>query len=193
MQRKFLEDLGLEKDVIDKIMSENGKDIESAKHRLEVERDNYKDSLETAQNALKEFEGVDVKELNGKITQLTADLEKKDSDYQAKIAEMEFNTIVDNAIASSGAKNTKAVKALLDLGTLKASKNQTEDIKNALDSVKAENDYMFGSAEPIDGIVTDTGKNKNSGITKEMFAKMGYGERLKLKQTDPNKYKELKG
>ena len=37
MQRKFLEDMGLEKDVIDKIMSENGKDIESTKHKLEVE------------------------------------------------------------------------------------------------------------------------------------------------------------
>lgn len=184
------------KDAVTKSVAENYKTVaehERVKNRIEVERDNYKDSLETAQNALKEFEGVDVKELNGKITQLTADLEKKDSDYQAKIAEMEFNTIVDNAIASSGAKNAKAVKALLDLETLKASKNQTEDIKNALDSVKAENDYMFGSAEPIDGIVTDTGKNKNPGITKEMFAKMGYGERLKLKQTDPNKYKELKG
>ena len=31
MKRSFLEELGLEKDVIDKIMSENGSDIENAK------------------------------------------------------------------------------------------------------------------------------------------------------------------
>ena len=31
MKRKFLEDLGIEKDVIDRIMDENGKDIENAK------------------------------------------------------------------------------------------------------------------------------------------------------------------
>ena len=31
MKRKFLEDLGLEKDVIEKIMNENGADIEKAK------------------------------------------------------------------------------------------------------------------------------------------------------------------
>ena len=30
MKRKFLEDLELEKDVINKIMAENGKDIEAA-------------------------------------------------------------------------------------------------------------------------------------------------------------------
>ena len=31
MQRKFLEDLGLEKEIVDKIMSENGSDIEKDK------------------------------------------------------------------------------------------------------------------------------------------------------------------
>lgn len=31
MKRKFLEDLGLEKDVVDSIMAENGRDIEAAK------------------------------------------------------------------------------------------------------------------------------------------------------------------
>lgn len=143
MQRKFLEELGLEKEAIDKIMSENGKDIESSKHRIEAERDNYKTQLETAQAALKDFEGVDVKELNGKITQLTADLSAKESEYQAKIADMEFSSILDAAISGSKAKNAKAVKALLDIDALKASKNQSEDIKNALEKVKSENDYLF--------------------------------------------------
>ena len=31
MKRKFLEDLGLEKDAIDKIMAENGSDVNAAK------------------------------------------------------------------------------------------------------------------------------------------------------------------
>ena len=48
MQRKFLEDLGLEKDIIDKIMTENGNDINATKSKLETERDNYKSQLETA-------------------------------------------------------------------------------------------------------------------------------------------------
>lgn len=37
MQRKFLEDLGLEKEIVDKIMSENGSDIEKTKARLKVD------------------------------------------------------------------------------------------------------------------------------------------------------------
>lgn len=43
-------------------MDENGSDIENTKKKLEAERDNYKTQLETAQTALKEFEGIDVNE-----------------------------------------------------------------------------------------------------------------------------------
>lgn len=165
MQRKFLEELGLEKEVIDKIMSENGKDIESSKHRIEAERDNYKTQLETAQAALKEFEGVDVKELNGKISQLTADLSAKESEYQAKIADMEFNSVLEAAIGGAKAKNADFVKAVLDIDTLKSSKNQSEDIKAAIAKAKSEYSYIFESSEPVNnpvapGNVPEPGKGK---------------------------------
>lgn len=195
MQRKFLEDLGLEKEIIDKIMDENGSDLEKAKAKLEAERDNYKSQLETAQNALKEFDGIDVKDLQGKINTLTNDLSEKEKEYQQRIADMEFNSVLDGAISSSGAKNAKAVKALLDLDSLKASKNQADDISRALEAVKTDNDYMFESKEPIKNPVRETNNPDitKSWITKESFAKMGYAERLNLKRNNPEKYAELKG
>lgn len=171
----------------------NSADIGNAKKKLEAERDNYKSQLETAQTALKEFDGVDVKDLQGKIETLNNDLKTKETEYQNKIADMEFNSILDGAITKSGAKNAKAVKALLDLDTLKSSKNQAEDITKALEAVKSENDFMFTSDEPFKNPVKDTGNPPADGITKEMFAKMGYRERLNLKQSDPKKYEELKG
>lgn len=139
-------------------MAENGKDI----NREKVKADGYKSQLETAQTALKEFEGVDVKELQGKIQALTSDLESKQTEYEAKIADMEFNSVLSSAISKSGAKNSKAVMALLDIDNLKASKNQADDISKALEQVKSENDYMFTSDEPIKNPVHDTG---NSTIT----------------------------
>lgn len=41
MKRKFLEDLKLEKETIDKIMDEHGKDVT----KLTTERDNFKTSM----------------------------------------------------------------------------------------------------------------------------------------------------
>ena len=181
---------------LNKSVAENYKTIaefEKVKNRLEVERDNYKDSLETAQNSLKEFEGVDVKDMQGKISQLTANLAQKDNEYKAKIADMEFNSVLDGAISASGAKNAKALKALLDVEKLKSSKNQAEDIKSAIEAVKADNDYLFESNEPIKNPVRPTNNPPVSGISKETFAKMGYRERLALKQDNPEKYNELKG
>lgn len=181
---------------ITKQVAENYKTVaefERVKSRLEVERDNYKDSLETAQTALKKFEGVNVEELKGEIEKLNGDLAAKETEYQTKIADMEFNSVLDGAISESGARNTKAVKALLDLKNLKTSKNQADDIKKALEQVKSENGFMFGSGEPIQNPVKDTGNPTPTGITKEMFAKMGYSERLNLKKSDPQKYEQLKG
>lgn len=178
---------------INALLDINSADIGNAKKKLEVERDNYKTQLETAQNALKEFDGVDVKDLQGKIETLNNDLKNKETEYQNKIADMEFNSILDGAITKIGAKNAKAVKALLDLDTLKSSKNQAEDITKALETVKTENDFMFKSDEPFQNPVRDTGNPPPNGITKEMFEKMGYSERLKLKKSDPKKYEQLKG
>ena len=140
---------GATEEQINAVLDINSKDIGNAKKKLEIERDTYKDQLDTAKEQLKEFEGVDVNELQSKIKTLTSDLETKDTEYQQKIADMEFNSVLDGAISKSGAKNTKAVKALLDLDTLKTSKNQAEDITKALDEIKKDNDYMFTSDEPF--------------------------------------------
>ena len=162
---------------ITKQVAENYKTVaefEKVKSRLEVERDNYK-------------------ELNGKVAQLTADLAKKDTEYQAKISDMEFDATLDNAISESKARNVKALKALLDVETLKASKNQAEDIKTAIENVKKDNDYLFESSEPIKNPVAPTGTPAAGEVSKETFAKMGYMQRLELKRTDPEKYEQLKG
>jgi hypothetical protein len=160
MKTEFLTELGLTEEQIKSIMAENGKDIKREQDKtvkLESERDNYKEQLETAQTALKDFDGVDVKDLQGKIDKLNEDLKAKDTEYQGKLADIEFNKLIESAMSETGAKNIKAVKALIDIDTLKASKNQTEDIKAAITSIKTENDYLFASDEPIKNPVRPTG------------------------------------
>lgn len=142
---------------ISALLNINSADIGRAKEKIEAERDNYKSQLETAQTALKDFEGVDVKELKGKIDTLTADLTAKETDYQNKLADMEFSSKLEGLITSSGAKNAKAVKALLDIESLKSSKNRDADLKAALEACQKENDFLFGSAEPFQNPVAGTG------------------------------------
>lgn len=165
MKREFLEALGLDKEIVDKIMTENGNDINKTKEKLEAERDNYKTQLETTQTALKDFEGVDVKDLQGKVTQLTTDLTAKETEYQTKLADMEFNSKLESLITGSGAKNAKAVKALLDLESIKSSKNQDTDLQTALEACKKDNEYLFGKDAPINNPVALTGGGAPKTIT----------------------------
>lgn len=152
MQRKFLEGLGLEKEIVDKIMEANGADIEN----LKSARDEYKRQLGEAQKTLKSFDGVDVQELQGKIATLTNDLAAKDTEIQQKLADRDFNDALKEAISSAGARNAKAVMALLDHESLKASKNQKDDIQKALELVKKENDYLFQSEKMVPKMVSVT-------------------------------------
>ena len=166
MKKEDLVALGLSEEQIAEVQRLNGLDIKRKQDKLgkvELERDNYKEQLETAQEALKGFEGVDVNNLKGEIEKLNQALNDKDEQYQKELADRDFNALLDSQINALGAKNAKAVKALLDIDALKGSKNQIEDIKKALEAVKTENDYLFGSTEPINNPVRPTGNNPPTG------------------------------
>ena len=81
---------------------------------METAKTTLEEQLQTATDTLKGFEGVDVEELQGKVKQLTGDMETQKTDYENKIAEMKFGTLIDNAISAAGGKNAKAIRALLD-------------------------------------------------------------------------------
>ena len=141
------------------------------------QRDEYKTSLDTVNEKLKEFDGVDVADLKGQIAALKGDIKKQADDYAAKEADRAFNDSLDKAITAAGGRNAKAIRGLLDLATLKGSKDQTEDIKKALEAVKESDAYLFGSDEPFLNPVGPTnnpaGEDKSLGDLAAIRAAMG--------------------
>ena len=108
MKRKFLEDLGLQKEAIDSIMAENGKDVE----------------------------------------------------IQNLIDGMKFDAALKDALRAAGARNEKAVMAILGVDTLKKSRNQEKDISAA----KKDSDYLFQAEKPAPRVVSTTsGMNPDAG------------------------------
>lgn len=176
MKRSFLEGLGLDKDNIDKILNEYGKGLEAAKKELTAQRDDYKSQLETAQNTLKSFEGVDVNELQSKVKKLEEDIAAEKTKSEKRVADIQFKHKLENKAAEMGARNVTAVLSLIDADTLKESKNQDEDIEAAFTAVKEKNDYLFGNNEPINTGVGETepgGNDGNDGYSAAMRIAMG--------------------
>ncbi len=176
MKTDFLKGLGLEQDAIDKIMAENGKDVAAEKAKTtkaEGERDNYKDQLATATESLEKFKDVDPTAMQSEIDKLNQQLKDKDAEYAAKEADRIFADTIKEAIKSAGGRNEKAVMAMLDMDALKASKNQSEDIKKALETVKESDAYLFGSDEPFSNPVGPTGGTGGSDSFAAIRAAMG--------------------
>ena len=166
MKRKDLEDLGLEKEAVDKIMSWNGADIEAEKAKVktvEGERDNYKSQLDTATAELDKFKDMKPEEMQATITKLQQDLKDKDTEYAAKEADRIFRDTLKEAIKTAGGRNEKAIMALLDIDALKESKDQSADIKKALDAAKESDSYLFGSDEPFMNPVGPTNSKSGGG------------------------------
>ena len=187
MRTEFLQnfkvgDQSLPKEVIDAILAENGRDIEAAKKPF-ADYDAIKEQLQAAKDGLKAFEGVDVAQLQGQIATLNTQLADKDKEWQAKLDDMAFDNLLKDAIQTAKGRNDKAIRALLEVDTLKASKNQAEDIKAALDALKKDNGYLFddgstpppyaGGAGKGPGMNTDTSKMTYSELCAYMEANPG--------------------
>lgn len=161
MKREFLQnfkvgDQPLPKEVVDAIMEENGRDIEGAKKPF-ADYEALKAQLQTAKEGLKAFEGVDVKDLQGRIATLQGKLDAQAREHQAKLADLAFDGVLKDAITAAKGRSDKAIRALLDVDALKASKNQTADLKAALEKLKQDSGYLFESDETPPPYAAGTG------------------------------------
>ena len=147
MKREFLQNLKvndqpLPKEVIDAIMAENGRDIEAAKKPF-ADYDTLKTQLDEAQKTIKGFEGQDIEGVRKSAKEWEDKYNQAIKDHEAKLADMAFERVLEGAITGAKGKNAKAIKALLDVDTLKASKNQEADIKAALEGLQKDSGYLF--------------------------------------------------
>lgn len=154
MKRKFLEDLGLSKEVIDKIMDENGKDIENAKGELDAEKskvseltkevDGYKGQIKERDKQLEEIKksSGDNEELKKQIESLEEANKQAKKDHETEITQLKIDSAVTAALSTANAKNVTAVKALLNLkdakladdGSVIGLKEQIENLTKADDT-----------------------------------------------------------
>lgn len=189
MKRKFLEDLGLEKETIDSIMAENGKDVEKAK----ADYEDVKAQLETANATITDLKknNVDNEKLQNKVTEYETEIAK----LKDEAAKKDFNYRLEDALKGSKAKNLKALKALLDMDKVKLEGDKFTGLEEQLTALKESDAYLFDAEEQqppqLGGFKPTNTGGAHKGITKEQFHKMSYSERAELYNAQPEVYKQL--
>lgn len=158
---EIMKEYGLEvpedkKKDFEKAVLENYKtmtDYDNQTKKLDAANDTIKandTAMKDLQTKLDGFKDVDVSGLNQRIKDLETEKANIQKDYDAKISDRDFNDLVKESIAAVNGRNAKAITALLDVETLKASKNQKEDIAAALKALTEAEDskMLFEEPEP---------------------------------------------
>ena len=135
-----------EEESLDAIMTENGRDIEAAKKPF-ADYDHIKEQLDEAQKTIQGFKDQDIEGVRKSAKDWEEKYNQAVKDHEAKLADMAFDRKLEDAITGAKGKNAKAIKALLDVDTLKASKNQDADIKAAMDALQKDSGYLFGDVQ----------------------------------------------
>lgn len=164
MKREFLQnfkvgDQPLPKEVVDAIMAENGRDIEAAKKPY-ADYETIKGQLSEAQKTIKTIQdqGTDIETARQSAKNWETKYNKAIADHKQEMADMAFDRVLESAITGAHGRNAKAIKALLDMDALRGSKNQTEDMKAALESLKKENSYLFEDEKTPPPVAAGTGR-----------------------------------
>lgn len=201
MKREDLKAIeGLTEEQINAVMRLHG--LDAAAHQATVQ--GLQAQLATAQQGLAAFDGVDINDLRSRITNLTNQLSQQ-------AAEFTFTGVLRAAAHEAGALDENDVIALLpNRATLRESKNQAEDVKQAFADLKSRKPYLFqqGAPAPQDGagpepqpgnepqgnpiiVPKPRSQGGNAQPTLQEFLQMTGAERMALRTRNPALFQQL--
>jgi len=107
-----------------------------------------KDQLADRDRQLESLKKVDPKQLQEEIETLKESNANKQAEFEKKIHTIKVESALDKALLSSGAKNIRAVKALLDIDVENVKLDQSGNLENILtliEGIKTSDPYLFES------------------------------------------------
>lgn len=146
MKTDFLKGLGLDQEVIDKIMAENGKDIASEKAKttaatteLESTKAQVAESQKTIED-LKKNNG-DNETLQAKVKEYEESIKTQKTEYDAKVRNLTLDSAIEKALVESKAKHADLLSGKIDreklvIGTDGKVTGLDEQLKSMKDTYK---------------------------------------------------------
>lgn len=153
MKREVLTALGLSEEVIEKIMTEHGKTVNGYKSKvaeLEEQIATYKQHVSDRDKQLETLKKAasDSEKLQAQISKLQEDNKKSADAYEAKIKQMGIDNVTNLTLTNAGAKNIKAVRALLNLENAQLEGDTILGLSDQIAKLKESDPYMFNDVKP---------------------------------------------
>lgn len=156
MKREDLKKLGLEDEAIESVMKLHGQTVNGLQEQvtaLQASEANLKSQNEKHEKDLKTLQKDN--DDNETLKQTIKDLQKQNADakaeYEQQLVGMQRDSAIEKALATSGAKNTKAVKALLDADKIVFKDGELSGLSEQLEAYKQSDPYMFDMGKKPEG------------------------------------------
>ncbi|MEC5422119.1 phage scaffolding protein [Virgibacillus sp. C22-A2] len=201
MKRKFLTDLGLESEQVEKIMKEHGATVNSLKDDLD-KVDEYKQQIEDYKKEVadrdKQLEELGKKaegneELQKQIKDLQAENENTKKENEENLSKARKDSKLDLALLNAKAKNPKAVKALLDAESIKLDGDKLLGLDEQLKALQESDSYLFGEGDRLGGRDPHPTDPNKPATQKNPFSKDDFNmtEQGQLIRNEPDKARDL--
>lgn len=177
--REFLKGLELDSELIDTIMAEHGKLVTRDKEAIQDLRSELQNLKESSSNVVELQEKYD-------------ELSKRVADEEAKAKDEELNNTIIEAIGDKKFVNDYTKNSIINevKTALQDEANVGKSTMDLFNEITKDKTGLFTSPnQMVDMAGVD--ENIDGAISKDTFDKMGYKERLALKQENPelfNKY-----
>ena len=114
---------------------------------------------------------------------------KGKAESETAYREAEMSRLIDSGIKESGAKNQKAVAALLEMDKISYENGELKGFYEQLEQIKKDCDYMFEEDTKKPKFTAPEKSSKE--LSKKGFEALGYKKRLKLFLENPTLYRQL--
>ena len=201
--KELLKNAGLEDNQIQSILSamkqaeiytSKNENIDERYTKLKTQKADLEKQVQERDVQLAELSenNKDNKDLLAQIEQLQSLNKQTKQDYENKIAKMEFDNALNEALNNANCKNNKALKGLLDIDSIKYQEGKLEGLEGQLEALKESDSYLFNIDKASStGSVGNFARASKKVVTKEEFNKMNYRERNNLYKENKDLYLEL--
>ena len=153
MKRDFLtKELGLSKEVTDKIMAQYGESVNS----LKTENESLKGEIEANAGVLARMNELEIQR---------AELEESVGKLSEELKETKINGALSTSLVAAGAKNLKAVGALIDKSKITFEDGEVQGLSEQIDVIKNECEYLFYTDNQSSGMRHTSSQNFKDAFT----------------------------
>lgn len=180
MKTEELKEIGLNDEQIAAVFKLRGQEVEEYNNlkkeyeTLKTENENYKSQVASANEQIEAFKDMDIDSIKASAEEYKNKYEEAQIKAKEDIERINLNNAIDLGLVNAGSRNLKAAKALLDIDSLKDSKNLNDDLKAQIEGLKESDSYLF----KIEGEPKQKGIGKSSSLGEKELKDMTYEEML---------------